>query len=71
LNYRLYCFDGAGKVWTADWLRASSDAEAIELAHGMEVGVKCEIWEGKRLVTTIDVQTQPRTDGDGLAPGFA
>ena len=71
LNYRLYCFDGGGKVWTADWLSASSDAEAIALAQAMDVGVKCEIWEGKRLVTTIDVQRQPRTDGDELAPGFA
>jgi hypothetical protein len=54
LNYRLYCFDGMGKVWAADWLSASSDAEAIEIAHCMDVCVKCEIWQGKRLVGTID-----------------
>ena len=54
LNYRLYCFDGVGKVWAPDWLRASSDDEAIALAQAMDVGVKCEIWEGKRLVATIE-----------------
>jgi hypothetical protein len=71
LNYRLYCFDGAGKVWTGDCLSAGSDAEAIELAHCMDVGVKCEIWQGNRLVATIEPQRHPRTDGDELAPGFA
>jgi hypothetical protein len=71
LNYRLYCFDGMGKVWAADWLSASSDAEAVELANCMDVCVKCEVWQGKRLVATIDRQGQPRMDGDSLAPGFA
>jgi hypothetical protein len=47
-----------GKVWTADWISASSDAEAIELAHCMDVCVKCEVWEGKRLVATIDRQAR-------------
>jgi hypothetical protein len=74
LNYRLYCFDGAGKVWTADWLSASSDAEAIALAHSMDVGVKCEVWQGKRLVVTIEPRlsaTRARNDesgSSGLAP---
>jgi hypothetical protein len=58
LNYRLYCFDGVGKVWAPDWLHASSDEEAIALAQAMDVGVKCEIWEGKRLVATIEPRSR-------------
>jgi len=71
LNFRLYCFDGMGKVWTADWLSASSDAEAIELANCMDVCVKCEVWEGKRLVATIDRQNQTRPDDGELGPALA
>ena len=74
MNYRLYCFDGVGKVWAADWLVASSDAEAIALAHSMDVGVKCEVWQGKHLVATIEPQLNGRNaadewDSTGFAPG--
>jgi hypothetical protein len=71
LSYRLYCFDGVGKVWVADWLQVSSDAEAIELANQMDVGVKCEVWRGKRLVATIERQLPAPRGGDELDPRFA
>jgi hypothetical protein len=73
LNYRLYCFDGMGKVWAPDWLRASSDAEAIALAQAMDVGVKCEIWEGKRLVATIEprLRAPGARDDESGSPGPA
>jgi hypothetical protein len=56
LNYRLYCYDGVGKVWVADWIQAANDEDAIASAHDMDVGIKCEVWEGQRLVATIDRQ---------------
>ena len=59
-NYRLYCFDGVGKVWVADWLEAASDEEAINAARQMDSGVKCELWEGHRLVASIDRRAPAR-----------
>jgi hypothetical protein len=52
-QYRLYCFDGADKVWTADWIEADSDEEAIHTPRTMETGVKCEVWQAGRLVATV------------------
>jgi hypothetical protein len=57
-NYRLYCYDGADKVWSAEWLQAASDEEAIATAQRMDVGIKCEVWEGQRLVATIERQSK-------------
>jgi hypothetical protein len=67
LYYRLYCFDGVGKVWAAEWIHAGSDEEAIHAAHRMDIGIKCELWEGKRLVATIQSPSRaPRVrDGAG------
>jgi hypothetical protein len=53
-NYRLYCFDGGGRVWVTEWLEAASDEEALRVVRGMDTGVKYELWDGRRLVTTVD-----------------
>jgi len=58
LNYRLYCCDGVGKVWATEWLKAATDQEAIDAARQMDVGIKCEVWEGRRLVATIEPQSK-------------
>jgi hypothetical protein len=62
-----------GKVWVPDSLRASSDAEAVALAQAMDVGVKCEIWEGKRLVATIEPRSRApgARDDESGSPGPA
>jgi hypothetical protein len=52
-NYRVYCYDGGGRLWTADNIDAADDAQAIALAEAMSDAVKCEVWEGSRLVATI------------------
>jgi hypothetical protein len=54
LDYRLYCFDGGNHVWAAEWLTAADDAEAVQTARQMNLGTKCEVWEGQRLVASID-----------------
>jgi hypothetical protein len=54
-HYRLYCFDGADKVWAAEWIEADSDDAAIQAARGLHAGVKCEIWQGNRLVAALDL----------------
>jgi hypothetical protein len=58
-NYRVYCFDGAGKLWVADWIEAASDEAALAEARTMKVAVKCEVWERDRLVGTIETLREP------------
>ena len=58
-SYRLYCLDGADKVVTADWIDAADDAAAIDAAEQQHNGRKCELWQGERLVATIDGRRAP------------
>jgi len=53
-TYRVYCYDGAHKVVTADWLEAASDDEAIAKAKARGFGTKCEIWERSRMVASLE-----------------
>jgi hypothetical protein len=52
-TYRIYCYDGANKVVTADWIEADSDEEAIAKANAEGFGSECEIWDGRRLVAQL------------------
>lgn len=52
-TYRVYCYDGASKIVTADFTNASSDEEAVAKAEAKGFGWKCEIWDGKRLVAQL------------------
>ena len=58
-NYRVYCYDGAGKLWVADWIEAATDAEALADARTMTSAVKCEVWQRERLVGTIAMPRSP------------
>jgi len=53
-TYRICCFDGANAIVTADWIEAASDEEAIAKAQARGFGTKCEIWEGSRLVVSLE-----------------
>ncbi|MGZ2411681.1 hypothetical protein ACUXST_001078 [Sphingomonas sp. F9_3S_D5_B_2] len=53
-SYRLYRLDGAGKIVSAEWVEASSDAEAEQHARDRGLPVTCEMWERNRLVATIE-----------------
>ena len=56
-DYRVYCLDGEGRISLADWIEAETDEEAIEAVRNMQHGArKCEIWERRRLVKTLDAQ---------------
>jgi acyl-coenzyme A thioesterase PaaI-like protein len=52
--YRVYRFDPGTKVVTADFIRASTDEEAIAEARATEFGTKCEVWHGRRLVAELE-----------------
>ena len=52
-DYRVYCYDGADKVWAADWIQAASDAAALESAQCIRDALKLEVWQGARLVASF------------------
>ena len=54
--YRLYSFDLARSAVSADFLTAANDQEAIAKAEADGFGSKCEIWDGKRLVATLEAE---------------
>jgi hypothetical protein len=52
-SYRVYCLDGAGKVWAAEWIEADDDAAALEAARQFTKAVQCEVWQGQRVVGRV------------------
>ena len=60
--YRVYCLDGAGKVWAAEWIEAEDDAAAIEFARQFNTAVRCEVWNGQRLVGRVDLTPSKADD---------
>ncbi len=58
-SYRLYCYDGAGKLWVADSIEAASDEDALAQARAMKAAIKCEVWERDRLVGTVESPREP------------
>ena len=55
-SYRVYCLDGAGKVWAAEWIEAGDDAAALKSARQFTEAVQCEVWQGQRLVGRVDLK---------------
>ena len=53
-TYRVYCFDGAHNIVTADLIEAVDDHDAIAKAKVAGFGSKCEIWEATRLVAKLE-----------------
>ena len=52
--YRLYCLDGGGKIDLAEWIDAGGDADAVRQARLLKPdALKCEIWQGHRLVASL------------------
>jgi hypothetical protein len=55
-TYRVYSFDLARKLVTADFITAANDEEAIAAAEGADFGHKCEIWHNRRLVAQLEAE---------------
>ena len=53
-TYRVYCFDLARKVVTADFIKAANDDEAVAKVEAAGFGTKCELWHDNRLVAQLD-----------------
>lgn len=53
-NYRCYRLDGTGRLHEASWFDAQDDADAIAQITARHPEAKCEIWQGKRLVASVE-----------------
>jgi hypothetical protein len=69
-SYRVYCFDLARRLVTAEFITASSDEQAIAIVKEWAFS-KCEIWEGRRLVAQLEAAPRmsggPRSDDGALS----
>lgn len=52
-QYRLYTLDGVGKISRAETIEAQSDEDAIMIARSAKKPVRCELWQGNRLIASI------------------
>lgn len=58
-SYRIYSFDGPG-ISQGEGFEAATDHEAVSKARQMKPeAIKCEIWEGRRLVASFEGRTEP------------
>jgi hypothetical protein len=62
-NYRVYRLDRANHVLEVEWLTAASDEQAVAAARVLKRADKCEIWQGERLVATVESATAERRSG--------
>ena len=49
-DYRVYCFDGAGRMESAEIIQAENDTEALAVAWTMNKAINCEVWDQNRFV---------------------
>jgi len=54
--YRVYRFDGAGSIVSADWVDAPNDAEALLTAKNEGGDLSREVWDRDRLVGRIGAE---------------
>lgn len=50
-SYRLYRFDGAGKIIAAEWIDAADDDAALRQAKSLGSAGQNELWDRERLVS--------------------
>lgn len=55
-SYRIYSYDGAHHIVTADIIEAATDEQAMAKAEAGGFGSKCEIWDGRRMVAQLNDQ---------------
>lgn len=52
-DYRVYTLDRQGRILSAEWIAADSDAKAIDLVTNRDGTAACEIWLRERLVASL------------------
>ena len=58
--YRVYLLDGVNRFTRAEVVEAASDEEATRQARNLMNGfVKCEIWNGEKLIARMSADDAP------------
>jgi hypothetical protein len=52
-DYRMYCLNGIGKISSSEDIGASNDEQALAAVRAKKLSVRCEVWNGNRLVGTV------------------
>jgi len=52
-EYRLYCLNERGGISKSREISAGNDEDALAQARAMKLPVKCELWEGARMVAEL------------------
>ena len=56
-SYRMYSLDADGRIGFPEEIAATDNQEAISQVRKIKPHAKqCEIWEGKRLITSLGLQ---------------
>ena len=55
-TYRVCRYDSTRHVVDQDWILAASDEDAIANAEAAGFGTRCEIWDGHRLVASLEAR---------------
>jgi hypothetical protein len=54
-DYRVYRLNDGGSIAAAELIRAADDEDAVSQARKLgSNGLKCEVWQGRRLVLSLD-----------------
>ena len=56
-EYRIYCFQGGENLWS-DGIVAANDDDAVNTMRTLRDVVKAEVWQGSRLVASLDRGSQ-------------
>ena len=58
--YRVYFLDGVNRFTRTEAVEAASDEDAVQQARPlMGSFIKCEVWNGQRLVASITADDRP------------
>ena len=55
-KYKIYVYDAARMNVSAESIEAATREEAIARVQSMGFGSKCEIWDGRDLVATLEAE---------------
>jgi hypothetical protein len=53
-TYRVYRLDGVLKIVHVDEVEADGDDDAVARVRESNFGLKCEIWDGHRMVAKLE-----------------
>ena len=58
--YRVYFLDGVNRFTRPEVVEAASDEDAVQQARLLMSGlIKCEVWDGQRLVAKVTADDRP------------